>query len=359
MEIGIFGLPLSGKSTLFSLLTGVEQHPLHHNEASTSIAKVYDKRIEELSKIYNPKKTVFATVAFVDIPGYDLSSSQKEKNRVLQFIQNSDAILSVIRAFRDPAVPWAPGSESPIKQLLNIETELLLRDMEVVENRVVRLEEARKKRKLTKEEERELELLSTVQRGFEENVFVSRLGFSDDDLRLLGSLSLFTSKPLIVAINLDEEQFSAGEYLEKDTVLKHILDNNFAYIELSGKIEAELNALPEEDRTLFMEELGISQSGIQRLSGVVYKHMNLISFLTVGEDEVRAWTIRKGTHAKSAAGKIHSDLEKNFIKAEVIAYDEFVKVGSMQEAKSRGMVKIVGKEEVVRDGDIFHVRANA
>lgn len=359
MEIGIFGLPLSGKSTLFSLLTGVEPHATHKNEASTAVAKVYDNRVEELSKIFNPKKTIYATVTFVDIPGYDLSSGQKEKSRILQFIQNSDAIVAVVRAFKEASVPWPAGASSPSKQLETIETELLVRDMEVVENRISRLDEARKKRKLSKEEERELELLGEIEKGFEENRFVSVMSFSEEDLKLLGSLALFTAKPIIVAVNVDEDQFTSKEYPEKTAITARVAESGFAYIEISGKIEVELNELPEEDRGMFMEELGISESGIQRLSRVAYEHLGLISFLTVGEDEVRAWTIRKDTPAKAAAGKIHTDLEKNFIRAEVIPYEEFMTVKSMHEAKNKGLIKLVGKEEIVRDGDIFHVRANA
>ncbi|HNU23645.1 MAG TPA: DUF933 domain-containing protein [Mesotoga sp.] len=359
MEIGIFGLPLSGKTTLFTLLTGVEPHSSHKNEAHTAVAKVHDRRVDELSKIFNPKKTVYATVSFTDIPGYDLSSNQKEKNRILQFIQNSEAVLAVVRAFKDASVPWPTEAYTPVKQLETIETELLVRDMEVVENRLARLEEAKKKRKLSTEEEKEIELLHLIEKGFEDNSFASQIDFAEEDLKLLGSLALFTAKPIIVAINLDENQFSSGEYPERDLLLSRIDESGFAHIELSGKIEAELVELSDEDREMFMEELGISESGIERLSRVVYRHMGLISFLTVGEDEVRAWTIKKNTPAKAAAGKIHTDLERSFIRAEVIPYEEFMTVRSMQEAKSRGMVKVVGKEEIVKDGDIFHVLANA
>lgn len=359
MEIGIFGLPRSGKSTLFTLLTGVEQRSEHKLETRTAVAKVYDSRVEELSKIFNPKKTIFATVSFVDIPGYDLAANQKEKNRILQSIQNSDALIAVVRTFESAWVPWAPGIDNPLKQLETIETELLIRDIEVVENRLARLEEARKKRKLTKEEERELELLAIIQNGFEENKFVSQVELSQEDSKLLGSLALFTAKPVVVAMNMDEKQFSADDYPEKSTVLRRIKANGFAYIELSGKIEAELSSLTPEDRELFMQELGILESGINRLSRVVYEHMGLISFLTVGEDEVRAWTVKRGTSAKEAAGKIHTDLEKNFIRAEVIPYEDFMTVKDMHLAKSQGLVKLVSKDEIVKDGDIFHVRANA
>ena len=359
MEIGIFGLPSSGKTTLFSLLTGTEPQTGHKMEATTGVAKIYDVRVDELSKIFNPKKTVYATLGFVDMPAFDMSANQKDKNRIFQFIQNSDAVLAVVRAFVDPSVPWPLNCETPRQQFDTIKSELLLRDMEVVENRIARLEEATKKRKLSKEEERERELTDLILKAFEEEKFVTQMGLADEDLKLLGSLALFTAKPIIVSVNVDEEQFKSGDFPEKSYVEEECSKNGFAFIVLSGKIEAEINGLDTEDRELFMSDLGIEESGIQRLSSVVYKHVGLISFLTVGEDEVRAWTINKNMTAKAAAGKIHSDLEKNFIKAEMISYETFMEVRDMHEAKTRGLIKLAGKEEIVNDGDIMHVRANA
>ena len=321
MEIGIFGLPLSGKTTLFTLLTGVEPNASGRKvEASVGVARVHDTRVDELSRIFKPKKTIYATLTFVDLPSYDPAANRKEKNRILQSIQNSDAVLAVLRAFADDSVPWPTGGETPAQQLAAIKAELLLRDMEVVEGRMGRLDEGFRKRRLTPEEEKERLVLLAVQQALEEEKLVSQLGLSEDDLRLVGSLALFTAKPVIVAVNMDEDQFAAGSFPQEEVVRALCAEHGFALIELSGKTEAEIAALDEADRTAFMEALGIGESGIERLSRVVYEHVGLVSFLTVGEDEVRAWTIRRGTSAKGAAGKIHTDLEHHFIRAEIIPY---------------------------------------
>jgi len=359
MEIGIFGLPLSGKTTIFSLLTGVDTSGSHRTESHTGVAKIYDERVAKLSEIFKPKKTTYATLSFIDIPSFDPSANRKEKNRIFQFIQNADALLAVVRTFRDPTVPWPVGAETPKQQLDAIITELLLRDMEVVENRIQRLNESSKKKKLTKEEEKELEVLGEIKNALEEEKFVSQLGLEADILKLLGSLSLFTAKPLIIVANTDDEQFTEGNYDGKEDIKATCEENGFAYMELSGKIEMEINELEDEEKEAFMEELGIKESGIQRLSRVVYEHIGLMSFLTVGDDEVRAWTIKKGSTAREAAGKIHTDLAKNFIRAEVIPYQTFIEIGDMHEAKNKGLVKLVGRDEIIHDGDIVHIRANA
>ena len=360
MEIGIFGLTMSGKTTIFSLLTGVnlEEHA-HKNEPLTGVAKIHDERVERLSELFKPKKTTYATLSFIDIPGYDLSANRKEKNRIFQFIQNADSLLAVVRAFESPSVPWPPEAEEPVKQLEIIKSELLLRDLEVVENRLLRLSETEKKKKLSPDESAEKEILERISQILEQEKFVSTANLAEEQLKRIGSLSLFTAKPVIVVANLDEDQFSTKKYNGKEKLVESCEENKFAYLELSGKIEQELNALSAEDRELFMSELGIEESGIQRLSRVVYEHVGLISFLTVGEDEVRAWTVKKGTTALDCAAKVHTDLAKRFIKAEVISYDDFMKAGSMAEAKKLGLLRLVGREEVVHDGDIVHIRANA
>ncbi|MHB0877143.1 MAG: DUF933 domain-containing protein [Anaerolineae bacterium] len=360
MEIGIFGLPLCGKTTLFTLLTGVEPSTSSRKvEAGVGVARVHDPRVEQLSRIFRPRKTIYASLTFVDLPSYDPAANRKEKNRILQFIQNSDALLAVVRAFADPAVPWPVGGEGPARQLASIKTELLLRDMEVVEGRLARLDEGLQKHRLTPEEERERVVLQRVQQALEEEQPVSRLQLAEEESRLLGSLALFTAKPVIVAVNMDEQQFEAHAFPEEDAVRDLCRENGFALIELSGKVEAEIAALDPADRESFMEVLGITESGIERLSAVVYDHVGLISFLTVGEDEVRAWTIKRDTTAKGAAGKIHTDLEKHFIRAEIIPYTTFMEVGDLPAARSRGLIKTVGRDEIVRDGDIVNILANA
>jgi len=360
MEIGIFGLPLCGKTTLFTLLSGVVPTTNgRRSEASVGVARVYDQRVAELSAIYRPKKTTYATLGFVDLPSYDLQAGRKEKNRILQLIQDAEALLVVVRAFDDPSVAWPVGCESPARQLAAIRTELIIRDMEVVESRVLRLDEEARKRGLTPDQEKERAVLAVILPALEEERLVTQLELTSEELRSVGSLALLTAKPTIVAVNLDEEQFKVGFFPEEEQVRAECERDGLALIVLSGRIEAELNALDEGDRELFMHDLGIEESGIQRLSRVVYRHVGLVSFLTVGDDEVRAWTIRIDTTAKGAAGKIHTDLEKHFIRAEVIPYSTFIRVRDLVQARKQGLIATGGRDEIIRDGDIVNILANA
>lgn len=359
MKIGILGLPLTGKTTIFSLLTNKPYDGSYKQDAEERVANVMDERLEKLTAMYNPKKTVHATLNFIDIPSYNTSADRKEKNRILQMIQTVDAIILVIRAFKNDSVPFPEGAEMPTDQLDTLKTELIIRDLEVVENRLTRLIEQNKKKKPTKEEERQVKVLEEIKPVLEEGKFASTIEISDEDKKLISSLSLFTLKPIIVVVNVDEDQLMDETYPEKDTLLKSCADENFAYIEICGKTEADLVELDEEERKEFMDELGIERPGIDRLSKTVYDHLGLITFFTVGEDEVRAWTINKGTTMKKAAGKIHTDLEKGFVKAEVMHYDDLIKLGSEEEVKKAGLWRLAGKEEIVKDGDILTIRANA
>jgi hypothetical protein len=365
MDIGIFGLPQSGKSMLFSLLTGVSVAGGQRTEASVGVARVYDECVAQLSAIFKPKKTTYAALTFIDLPSYDLQASRKEKNRILQLIQDADALLAVVRAFEDESVPWpsmsaaGPSADTPAKQLETIKAELLIRDMEVVETRLARLEESERKHKISKDEEAELATLRLIQPALADERLVSQLGLSEAQMKAVGSLALFTAKPIIVAVNVDEEQLLSGDYPGRAALEASCGAIGSPWIILSGKIEAEIAALPEDERGPFMEELGIGEPGIQRLAALVYAHVGLISFLTAGEDEVRAWTIRRGTSAKGAAGKIHTDLEKHFIRAEIIPYDVFMQTKDLTQARRLGQIKSAGKDEVVQDGDIVTILANA
>lgn len=360
MEIGIFGLPSSGKTTLFSLLTGVVPGATaKKGEPLVGVARVHDARVAELSGIFRPKKTTYATLSFVDLPSYDLAANRREKTRVLQHIQNSDAVLAVVRAFEDDAVAWPVGRETPARQLEALLAELLLRDMEVVESRLGRLDEGHKKRRLSAQEEEERQLLLEIQPRLEEGMPVGRMGLPEERLRLVGSLALFTAKPIIVAVNLDERQSAERSFPDEEAVRARCREEGLALIELSGKIEAEIAALDEADRRLFMQELDIAESGIERLSSLVYRHVGLVSFLTVGDDEVRAWTIRVNSTARSAAGRIHTDLERHFIRAEIIPYSAFMAVRDLAQARKQGLIATSGKDEIIRDGDIVNILANA
>lgn len=358
MKIGIFGLPMSGKSTIFSLLTETPFDSSYKTESDEKIAYVKDKRIDILNDMYKPEKKIYAKLNIVDIPSYDIESDVKEKTRIFQMIQNVDAFVLVLRAFKSDNVPFPSYAENPLKQLQKIETEFIFRDIEVLEKRIERLEEQKKKKKLIREEEKEIEILNVIKEHLENEKFISKMNLSNEQKKLISSLSFYTLKPIIVLINLDEEQFSKENYEDKEEIINKCKDNNFAYLELSGKIESDLIELDKEERDIFMEDLKIDEPGINKLSRSVYECIGLISFFTTGKDEVRAWTIKKGTNMKKAAGAIHSDLEKNFIKAEVIKYNDLIELKTEDAVKNAGLWKLAGKEEEVNDGDILQIRAN-
>lgn len=275
-------------------------------------------------------------------------------------IQNVDALLIILRAFANSSVPWPEGADNPVKQLEILETELIIRDLEIVENRLIRLENQKKKGKLSFFEEKEEELLNKIKDNLEKGIFVSKMELSDEEQKLIGSLALFTLKPTVVCVNVDDNQLMTMKYEGKEKVLEECKKQLFAYMELDGKMEVEINELEDEkERVLFMKELSIEEPGIERLAKIVYNHVGLISFFTVGEDEVRAWTVKKGVSMKEAAGKIHTDFEKNFIRAEVMKFDDLIKYGSEDKLKEKGLWKLAGKDEIVEDGYILTIRANA
>lgn len=359
MKIGIFGLPMTGKTTIFSLLTNTVYDGVFKTESTEKTANVIDPRITKFSKMYNPKKTTYATLDFVDIPSFDFTADKKEKSRILQMIQTVDALLLIVRSFENSDIPFPLGAETPVEQLETLRTELIIRDLEVVESRLERIDLQKKKKKPTADEIKEEEILKNIKTELENGNFASKLGYSEEDLRLISSLSLFTLKPSIVVINTDEEQFKSDNYPQKENIIKEAETQNFAYIEINGKIESDLTELSEEEKLMFMEELGIEHTGIERLSKIVYDHVGLIAFFTVGTDEVRAWTINKNTTMKRAAGKIHSALEKSFVKAEMMKSKDLIELGSEEEVKKAGLWKLAGKDEIVEDGDVLNIRANA
>jgi GTP-binding protein YchF len=359
MKIGILGLAQTGKSTIFSLLTNTPYEAGFKIESDEKIAFVRDERVIQLVKMYKPEKTVFATLNFIDIPGFDLTAPRKEKNRILQMIQNVDALLLVIRAFENDQVLFPDGHETPLAQLSTLRTELIIRDMEVVENRLERMILTAKKKKPTPQEEREQLLLTEIKASLEAENFASAQGFSEDDKKILGSMALFTLKPIIVLINLDENQLKGQSYPQKEAIQAECQAQHFAALELSGKIESDLVEFSEEEKAEFLKEVGVTRPGIDRLSKLVYDHVGLISFFTVGADEVRAWTINTNTTMKSAAGKIHTDLEKGFVKAESMHYSDLYRLGSEEKVKQAGLWKLSGKDEIVDDGHILTIRANA
>ncbi|TFB08981.1 redox-regulated ATPase YchF [Candidatus Atribacteria bacterium MT.SAG.1] len=356
MKIAIVGMPLTGKTTLFNLLTGQHKETSAYSLKGTKnigIATVYDKRIKYLSSLYHPKKTTYAAIEFVDIGGISPELRTKEKVEIFSLIQDTEALLFVIRLFEDPAVA---GEKNPIVQIENLKCELLLRDLEVVENRLERLKKSKKK--LTHEELVEMEILKKCNQGLNDDQFLSNLEFSEDEMKKISGFSFHTLKPIIIVLNLNEEQFKTKTYSQKEKLDRVIQDGNMASLNICGKMEMEISQLAADERQMFLEDLGLKESGIERLSRVCYKHLGLISFFTVGEDEVKAWTIKKDIVAKKAAGKVHSDIERGFIRAEIARYQDLVTLGSMHAIKEKGLLKIEGKDAIIEDGDIINFRFN-
>uniref|UniRef100_A0A7V3RE06 Redox-regulated ATPase YchF n=1 Tax=Mesoaciditoga lauensis TaxID=1495039 RepID=A0A7V3RE06_9BACT len=346
MRIGIYGAPFSGKTTVFKLLVG--------NDANEEmgIAKIRDERIDFLSKLFNPKKTTYATIELVDLPGLSPELSRKDKNQILMKIQNVDAILWVIRAFDDESV--ARYFDDPGKEAGYLRDELLVRDLEIAESNIEKLKNA--KRKLSQIEEMQLKALEKCELALNEGKFVKLTDLSAEEKNLLNSFDFFTLLESVIVVNLDEKSFRAHDYKGKASIEKLARENSLSMMEVCGKLEMEMNELDEEEKLEFLKDLGLSESGIQRLSKVLYSSLGLISFFTSGEDEVRAWTIKKGTTFKGAAGKIHTDLERGFIRAEVVKFDDLKKLGSMKEIKANGLMRLEGKDSIVEDGEIINVR---
>jgi GTP-binding protein YchF len=356
MNIGILGLPLTGKTTLFNLLTSQQKQTnsfASRKMKNIGIAKIADERVDYLSSIYQPKKTTYATIEVIDIPGISPDIPNKEKQEVFNQIQNADALLMIVRVFQDPLVP---GDTDPLSQVESLVYEILLRDLEITENRIKRLDQS--KRKLTHQEEIEKQLLEKCYTHLSDDQLLITKALSEDELKLLSGFGLFTLKPIIVAINLDEEQLRNNKFPNQEEFNHFIKNHKMASIPICGKMEMELNELTEEEKKEFLEDLGFQETGIERLSNILYQHLGLISFFTVGKDEVKAWTITKDLPAVKAAGKIHSDIERGFIRAEVVRFEDFKQLGSMQKVKEKGLLKVEGKDTIIKDGDIINFRFN-
>lgn len=356
MIIGILGMPLSGKTTLFNLLTSQRKQTdsfLSPKTKNIGVVKIVDDRLDYLSSFHQDKKTIYATLEIVDIPGISSEIPDKQKQEIFSQIQNTDALLIIIRVFEDEAVP---GDNNPVQQLENLVYEIILRDLELIENRVNRL--APDKRKLTIQEENEKRILTRCEQHLSENSLLVNLSLGEEELRILSGYDFFSLKPIIVVANLDEEQLHQNKFPEQERFYQLLREYQMACISISGKTEMEINELEDEEKILFLEELGFKESGIQRLTHTLYQHLGLISFFTIGKDEIKAWTIRRGTTAVRAAGKVHSDMERGFIRAEIVDFNNFKELGSMQKVKERGLLKVEGKEYLIEDGNIVYFRFN-
>lgn len=357
----IIGLPMVGKTTFFNLVTNSQLETSNYLTGKTDInvamAKVPDPRIDFLSGLYKPKKTSYARIQFSDVPGLVRGASEGKGvgNRFLDGIRNADLLVHVVRAFTDKDVPHVDDDIDPMRDIETVNMEILLADMDLVEKRISRIQEGKK---IKKEQVAELEVLRKCLAALENEITVHRMDLSDAERELLVNYSFLTDKPMILVLNIDEEQLRAGTYPGMEQVREYAGDKGIILLEVSGLIEMEISQLPEEDRKEFMEDLGLGESGIDRLARAAYDTLGLISFFTVGEDEVKAWTIPEGLDAKSAAGKIHSDLERGFIRAEVVAFGDLYELGNMAKVKDKGLARLEGKDYIVKDGDIMNIRFN-
>lgn len=353
MQLGIIGMPGVGKTTLFELLSNQRNKANSQGKANTAIAKIPDARIDHLSSLYKPKKTSYAQLELVDIPGL-IPGADKGANVFLDAVRKADALLHVVRLFENDAVPSIYDSIDPLRDIETISYELLLADLDLIEKRIERIENNKKKNQMVKE----LALMERLKQTLEDEKPISSLQLDEQEENLLSSYQFLTSKPMLICLNLADDGLVNKDYVKKEEIAEYSRQYGVPVVEIAAEIEKEIAELAEDEKEEFLNALGIKESGLIKISRSMYQRLGLISFFTVGEDEVKAWTIEQNTIARKAAGKIHSDIERGFIRAEVVDYNDFVELGSMNAVKEKGLFRLEGKEYIVKDGDIVHFRFN-
>ena len=355
MQTGIIGLPLVGKTSLFRILTRARvESRTAPNQAHVGIARVPDARVGKLSEVFKPKKITYATIEYVDIGGIQ---KDREKNKAsLVPLREADALAHVVRLFEDPAVPHEAGSIDALRDIVSVDLELILNDLEQAAKRIERIEKDLKKKK-DPLLEAELQLLNRCRAALEAETPLRELELKPEEQKMITGFMFLTRKPMLYVLNLgDEEATEIDRAVEKHHLEKLASKPQTAVVPFCGKIEAELAELDDAEAAEMMRAYGLAASGRDRLIQGTYQLLGLISFLTCGEPECRAWTIRRGMTAQEAAGAIHTDIQKNFIKAEVVNWEDLLKAGSFAAAREKAQVRLEGKEYIVQDGDVILFR---
>lgn len=364
MKLGIVGLPNVGKSTLFNSLTkaGAESanYPFCTIDPNVGIVTVPDERLDRLTELYNSAKTIPAAIEFVDIAGLVKGASKGEGlgNKFLSNIREVDSIVHVVRCFEDPNVIHVDGIIGPIRDIETINLELIFSDLEILERR---LSKTIKTLKSDKSAQKEVDLLNKLKENLELGTSARNIEFdSDEETNLVESLNLLTYKPVIYAANVAEEDLmDDGTSNDNVKAVRELAQKEGSEVfVVCAKIEEEISELEDDEKKMFLEDLGLKESGLDKLVSASYHILGLISYLTAGEKETRAWTIKRGTKAPGAAGKIHTDFEKGFIRAEIVSYNDLIQCGNYNLAKEKGLVRLEGKEYVVKDGDVILFRFN-